>query len=172
MRGGFSGAQRVYEYTISWEEDGPLELSELVTSPNNEGLVDPSDLRADVAKTDAALGYDKAQLQRRPRRSEDRDLMGETDVRSTTPDVSARNRSDGIIYEDSVTNEYPDIFDVGLSGGDPFSVELLVTGLYQATIRIEHPMVAREPASRVLVWNCWAPTTSTGSAVTTGCIPG
>ena len=38
VRGGFSGVQRVYEYTISWEEDGPLELSELQTSPNNEGL--------------------------------------------------------------------------------------------------------------------------------------
>lgn len=32
VRGGFSGAQRVYEYTVSWTEDGPLELSELVTS--------------------------------------------------------------------------------------------------------------------------------------------
>lgn len=30
--GGASGAQRVYEYTISWTEDGPLELSELQTS--------------------------------------------------------------------------------------------------------------------------------------------
>lgn len=32
VRGGFSGAQRVYEYTISWDEDGPFELSELQTS--------------------------------------------------------------------------------------------------------------------------------------------
>lgn len=38
VRGGFTGAQRVYEYTISWEEDGPFELSELQTSPNNEGI--------------------------------------------------------------------------------------------------------------------------------------
>jgi len=38
VRGGFSGAQRVYEYTVSWNEDGPFELSELQTSPNNEGL--------------------------------------------------------------------------------------------------------------------------------------
>ena len=38
VRGGFSGAQRVYEYTVAWEEDGPLELSELQTSPNNEGI--------------------------------------------------------------------------------------------------------------------------------------
>lgn len=34
VRGGFSGAQRIYEYTISWDEDGPFELSELVTSPD------------------------------------------------------------------------------------------------------------------------------------------
>jgi hypothetical protein len=38
VRGGFSGAQRVYEYTISWDEDGPFALSELQTSPNNEGF--------------------------------------------------------------------------------------------------------------------------------------
>lgn len=38
VRGGFSGAQRVYEYTISWDEDGPFEVSELQTSPNNEGI--------------------------------------------------------------------------------------------------------------------------------------
>ena len=38
IRGGFSGAQRVYEYTISWDEDGPFALSELQTSPNNEGI--------------------------------------------------------------------------------------------------------------------------------------
>ena len=33
VRGGFSGAQRVYEYTIGWEDDGVLFLSELQTSP-------------------------------------------------------------------------------------------------------------------------------------------
>ena len=33
VRGGFSGAQRVYEYTISWDENGVLALSELQTSP-------------------------------------------------------------------------------------------------------------------------------------------
>lgn len=33
VRGGFSGAQRVYEYTISWDQDGVLALSELQTSP-------------------------------------------------------------------------------------------------------------------------------------------
>jgi hypothetical protein len=32
VRGGFSGAQRVYEYTIGWEDDGVLFLSELQTS--------------------------------------------------------------------------------------------------------------------------------------------
>jgi hypothetical protein len=39
VRGGFSGAQRIYEYTISWEaESSTLELSELQTSVNNEGF--------------------------------------------------------------------------------------------------------------------------------------
>jgi hypothetical protein len=38
VRGGFSGAQRVYEYTVSWDGDGVLELSELQTSAGNEGL--------------------------------------------------------------------------------------------------------------------------------------
>ena len=37
VRGGFSGAQRVYEYTVSWDQDGVLELSELQTSADNEG---------------------------------------------------------------------------------------------------------------------------------------
>ena len=39
VRGGFSGAQRVYEYTISWDEDGPFELSELQTSSDQEGML-------------------------------------------------------------------------------------------------------------------------------------
>ena len=38
VRGGFTGAQRVYEYTVSWDADGVLELSELQTSADNEGL--------------------------------------------------------------------------------------------------------------------------------------
>lgn len=38
VRGGFTGAQRVYEYTTSWDGDGVLELSELQTSADNEGL--------------------------------------------------------------------------------------------------------------------------------------
>lgn len=37
VRGGFSGAQRVYEYTTSWDEDGVLALSELQTSPTADG---------------------------------------------------------------------------------------------------------------------------------------
>jgi hypothetical protein len=39
VRGGFSGAQRVYGYTISWDEDGVLALSEIDTSPNQEGAI-------------------------------------------------------------------------------------------------------------------------------------
>jgi hypothetical protein len=39
VRGGFSGAQRIYEYTISWEAQGStLELAELQTSVNSEGF--------------------------------------------------------------------------------------------------------------------------------------
>jgi hypothetical protein len=38
VRGGFSGAQRVYGYTISWDTDGVLSLSELQTSADMEGL--------------------------------------------------------------------------------------------------------------------------------------
>lgn len=37
VRGGFDGAQRVYEYTISWDNDGVLELSEIQTSADQEG---------------------------------------------------------------------------------------------------------------------------------------
>ena len=40
VRGGFSGAQRVYGYTVSWDENGPFELSELQTSSDNEGFGD------------------------------------------------------------------------------------------------------------------------------------
>ena len=37
VRGGFSGAQRVYEYTVNWDEDGVLALSELQTSDTADG---------------------------------------------------------------------------------------------------------------------------------------
>lgn len=37
VRGGFSGAQRVYEYTVSWDNEGVLELSEIQTSADQEG---------------------------------------------------------------------------------------------------------------------------------------
>jgi hypothetical protein len=36
VRGGFSGAQRVYEYTVNWDQDGVLALSELQTSPTGD----------------------------------------------------------------------------------------------------------------------------------------
>lgn len=38
VAGGFSGAQRVYEYTISWDEDSVPALSELQVSSDNEGF--------------------------------------------------------------------------------------------------------------------------------------
>lgn len=37
VRGGFTGAQRVYEYTVSWDSEGVYEIGELITSPNQEG---------------------------------------------------------------------------------------------------------------------------------------
>lgn len=38
VRGGFSGVQRVYEYTASWDQDSVLTIGELQTSPQNEGF--------------------------------------------------------------------------------------------------------------------------------------
>jgi hypothetical protein len=37
IRGGVSGAQRVYSYTVSWDEDSVLAISELQTSPTADG---------------------------------------------------------------------------------------------------------------------------------------
>lgn len=36
--GGFLLVGRVYEYTIGWTSDGPFELTDIVTSPDNEGF--------------------------------------------------------------------------------------------------------------------------------------
>lgn len=38
FRGGFSGAQRVYGYTVSWDGDAVIELSEIQTSADQEGI--------------------------------------------------------------------------------------------------------------------------------------
>ena len=38
VRGGFTGAQRIYEYTVAWDEDGVFEISELLTSADQEGI--------------------------------------------------------------------------------------------------------------------------------------
>jgi hypothetical protein len=38
IRGGFSGIQRIYEYTVSWDNQGVLEINNLVTSPDQEGF--------------------------------------------------------------------------------------------------------------------------------------
>lgn len=38
VRGGFSGVQRIYEYTASWDTEGVVEISELVTSATQEGF--------------------------------------------------------------------------------------------------------------------------------------
>lgn len=37
VRGGFSGAQRVYAYTVEWGNDGVLAITELQTSPTADG---------------------------------------------------------------------------------------------------------------------------------------
>ena len=36
FRGGFSGVQRVYERTVQWDEDGVVDLGEIVTSADSE----------------------------------------------------------------------------------------------------------------------------------------
>jgi hypothetical protein len=38
IRGGTNGAQRVYEYTISWDEESVPAIEELQTSPTQEGI--------------------------------------------------------------------------------------------------------------------------------------
>jgi hypothetical protein len=38
LRGGFSGAQRVYEYTVGWDVNGIYEISEIQTTSDQEGL--------------------------------------------------------------------------------------------------------------------------------------
>lgn len=38
VRGGFDGWQRIYEYTVSWDNQGVLALSEFITSPDQEGF--------------------------------------------------------------------------------------------------------------------------------------
>jgi len=38
IRGGTSGVQRIYEYTISWDEDSVPAIEELQTSPDQEGV--------------------------------------------------------------------------------------------------------------------------------------
>jgi hypothetical protein len=38
VKGGFSGAQRIYEYTISWDEDSVPAIGELQVSSDNEGV--------------------------------------------------------------------------------------------------------------------------------------
>jgi hypothetical protein len=39
VRGGFTGAQRIYQYTVTWDEDGVIELGELQTSADQEGIL-------------------------------------------------------------------------------------------------------------------------------------
>ena len=36
VKGGFSGAQRIYEYTINWDEDSVPAIQELQVSSDNE----------------------------------------------------------------------------------------------------------------------------------------
>jgi hypothetical protein len=38
VKGGFSGAQRIYEYTIDWDEDSVPAIGELQVSSDNEGV--------------------------------------------------------------------------------------------------------------------------------------
>jgi hypothetical protein len=38
VRGGFSGVQRIYEYTMKWDQDSVMSISDVQTSPDNEGF--------------------------------------------------------------------------------------------------------------------------------------
>lgn len=38
VRGGFSGAQRVYEYTVEWDADGVISISNILASASQEGI--------------------------------------------------------------------------------------------------------------------------------------
>lgn len=38
VRGGFTGGQRVYEYTVSWDSEGTISLGEIQTSSDQEGV--------------------------------------------------------------------------------------------------------------------------------------
>lgn len=38
VRGGFSGAQRVYDYTMAWDADSVVSITDVQTSPDNEGF--------------------------------------------------------------------------------------------------------------------------------------
>jgi hypothetical protein len=38
VRGGFDGVQRIFEYTVGWGEESVLEITDLQTSPNTDGL--------------------------------------------------------------------------------------------------------------------------------------
>lgn len=38
VRGGFSGVQRIYEYTVAWDTDSVLEITDMVMSPDQEGF--------------------------------------------------------------------------------------------------------------------------------------
>lgn len=39
VRGGFTGVQRVYAYTVSWDEDGVVEIGEIQTTSDQEGII-------------------------------------------------------------------------------------------------------------------------------------
>jgi hypothetical protein len=38
FRGGFSGAQRIYAYTLGWDSEGVTEITDIQTSPSQEGI--------------------------------------------------------------------------------------------------------------------------------------
>ena len=97
-----------------------------------------------MERTDAALGYDKAQLQRRPAPIGSGAVQWIRLVSETTQTFGANDRL-AVVYPDSITNNYPDIFDTDTTGGQTFAVLLLTTGLYQATVRVN--VDAPEPPS-------------------------
>lgn len=96
----------------------------------------------------AAVDYRTRQLARRPVPGESPEIPW-IRLYSETPQAFAADDRQGIIYPDQVINNYPDVFDYDTTGGEPWAVLLLVTGLYQATIRIDvaDSVSAPHPAS-------------------------
>ena len=66
VRGGFSGVQRVYAYTISWDEDSVLTLGEIQTSSDAEGIINAPIQEPNTQRGPSGQVWTTSQLARRP----------------------------------------------------------------------------------------------------------